>query len=127
MERWRVDDAPQKKTYTQYFLEALPLYLSIGMTAKEFWEGDCCLAVAYRKADEMKRKDERDTKNFNAWLSGMYVSAAIASCFSKDFKYPEEPYKLFKEDEKKSLDEKMLELAEGFRQLANAKNKMKGQ
>ena len=65
MERWRVDDAPQERTYTQYFLEALPLYLSIGMTAKEFWEGDCCLAVAYRKADEMKRKDERDTKNFN--------------------------------------------------------------
>lgn len=97
------------------------------MTAKEFWEGDCCLAVAYRKADEIRRKDERENKNFNAWLSGMYVSAAISSCFSKDFKYPDEPYKLFKEENNKSFEEIMLDNAEGFRRLVEAKNKQKGQ
>lgn len=95
------------------------------MTSKEFWEGDCTLAVAYRKADEMKRKNERDIRNFNAWLSGMYISAAIANCFSKNSHYPEEPYEIFKDDQKeKSYDEIMTENAEGFRKLVAQKNKL---
>ena len=32
-----------EKTYTEEFYEAFPFYLSIGMTADEFWNQDCLL------------------------------------------------------------------------------------
>ena len=44
------------KTYTETFNEIFPQYLSIGMTEEQYWDGDCQLVVAFRKADE-KRYD----------------------------------------------------------------------
>ena len=95
------------------------------MTAKEFWEGDCCLTVAFRKADEMTQKAKREKDKFNAWLTGLYVQEAIASCFSKDGKYPDKPHDIFKadKDNEKTYDDIMRENAENFRKFAEAFNK----
>lgn len=90
------------------------------MTYEEFWEGDCTLPIFYRKAYEIKQKSENELNNFNAWLQGRYFAEAIASCFSKDYKYPEKPFELSKN---KTEEEIMLERADRFRQFVKAKKK----
>ncbi len=63
------------KTYTEQFEEICPFYLSIGMTADEFWNQDCMLVKFYRKANELQKK----RKNEELWLQGLYVYQAIIS------------------------------------------------
>lgn len=76
----------------------MPYYLSIGMSKAEFWEDDPYLAICYRDADTMQRRD----KNEFIWLQGMYIYEAVASVMSAVFakkgskpqKYPEKPYRI---------------------------------
>jgi hypothetical protein len=77
------DDSSSFRSVKEVFESCLPFYLSIGMSAVEFWEGEPSLAVAYRKADEIKREN----MNFAAWLSGVYVYRALlcASPLFHDF------------------------------------------
>lgn len=81
----------------------LPYYLSIGMTASEFWDGDVWLAPAYRKAYDLKRRE----KNFFCWLNGQYVYTAIGhmspalNALAKDHKpvpYLDRPFPLSQEE-----------------------------
>lgn len=60
---------------TDLFFESLPYYLSIGMTADEFWNGDYRLATAYRKADEIRLKRQ----NYMAYLQGLYVYERVGN------------------------------------------------
>ena len=60
-------------TYTERFYEQFPYYLSIGMTAEQYWDGDPSLTKYYRKADEMRM----ERRNQEMWLQGMYVYEAI--------------------------------------------------
>lgn len=62
-----------RRSYTSYFREVFPFYLSIGMTYDLFWNGSPWLAESYREA----RKIQRDRDNENAWLLGAYVYHAI--------------------------------------------------
>lgn len=43
------------------------------------------------KAHEEQLQRDIDEKEFTAWINGLYTSMAIASCFSKNCKYPENP------------------------------------
>lgn len=47
--------------------------MSIGMSYDEFWNGDVSMVKAYRKANELRDK----RRNFELWLSGMYVYEAL--------------------------------------------------
>ena len=86
------------KTYTEYFYEVFPFYLSIGMTADEFWNQDCMLTKYYRKAHEIKQ----NRKNEELWLQGLYFYEALcdvspllhafAKAGTKAHPYPTEPY-----------------------------------
>jgi hypothetical protein len=84
--------SPQK-TFTEYFNELFPAYLAMGMTWTQFWIDEPELAVAYRKA-EMIRKRRR---NEELWLQGIYVAealkATVCNMFNKGQKnqYPDEP------------------------------------
>ena len=60
-------------TYTERFYEQFSYYLSIGMTAEQYWDGDPSLAKYYRKAEEMRI----ERRNQEMWLQGMYVYEAI--------------------------------------------------
>ena len=60
--------------YRKLFDEAFPSYLAMGMTYDEFYNQDHTLAIAYRKAFELKRNEQ----NQNLWLLGAYVYQAIA-------------------------------------------------
>ncbi len=72
---------------------ACPLYMAMGMTYEQFWEGEATMASAFRKADEIRRK----RRNEELWLEGIYtaeaLSATVGNMFSKGEKhqYPSEP------------------------------------
>lgn len=90
------EEAPP--SYTEQFYDAFPYYLSIGMTAREYWQGNSMLTKYYRKAHKMRLEHE----NYNAWLQGAYVYDAMcgvspilhafAKKGTKPVPYLKEPY-----------------------------------
>lgn len=55
---------------------------------------------AYQDAYIEKKKQELKMLDISAYYNGMYTLQAIASCFSKNTKYPEKPYSIQKQEEK---------------------------
>ena len=70
--------------------------MSIGMTYDEFWNQDVTLVGDYRKAHELKRRQQNEM----SYMQGIYFRDAILSTVcnmladkgSKKFEYPAEPY-----------------------------------
>lgn len=98
---------------TELFEKACPFYMSIGMSCKEFWEGDIRLPIFYMEAYRLKTEREQEQYDIAAWLSGMYNTQAfgtvIANAFSKKGtppqKYPEKPLSQQKNNAKRSAEE----------------------
>lgn len=65
--------SPVPFTYTQKFEELCPLYLSLGMTYEQYWDGDASMTVMFRKAHELKQEEE----NQRLWLQGAYFYEAL--------------------------------------------------
>lgn len=113
-------------TYSEKFESQCPLYMAIGMTYDEFWEGAADLVIAYRKADILRQK----RKNADAWLQGRYLYDALCTVvpalrgLSKEpvEPYLEEPYPFTKEDVEEFQRRKMEEQANNFREYAQAQN-----
>ena len=100
---------PSRLYASEIFDECFPFYLSIGMTAEEYWHGDPSLPRAFRKAYKLKQEQI----NHDAWLHGLYVYDAVASvvsCFSKNtsshHQYATEPYSFSatKTEEEKKIE-----------------------
>lgn len=53
------------------------MYMQMGMSYAEFYDGDPTLVIAYRKAFEMQRKHE----NHMLWLQGRYVYDAMCAVY----------------------------------------------
>lgn len=118
-------DTASSKSYTEIFDEQLPFYISLGMSATEYWEGDTALPYFYRKAWKMKSKYKADHENYLAWLQGMYIADAISSCFGKNHHYPKEPYELKTPEQPKTKAEEqkiVKKAALGFAEFVAAKN-----
>nr|DAE93144.1 MAG TPA: hypothetical protein [Caudoviricetes sp.] len=74
------------------------------MSSEEYWNGESSLVIPYRKAHQLKQKQQ----NYNAWLQGMYFYdaltrvAPIFNAFAKEGSrtepYLEEPYPITRED-----------------------------
>ena len=105
-----------RKTASDYFREAFPLYLATGMSYEEFWEKESWLVKSYREAQKIKR----DEINYSAWLHGIYVLDAlhtgipvvlngIAKSRIELPKYPETPLDLM-EKNKEEQEKKQMEL-----------------
>lgn len=97
------DNPPQEtKRWGEVFEEQAPFYLSIGMTADEYWRGYPRLAREYRESYKLTLQRE----NYMAWLQGMYVAKAVESTICNAFlgkgkkpnKYPDEPFPLTEEE-----------------------------
>lgn len=84
------------------------------MTATEYWDGDCLLVKAYRKAQRIR--DERE--DALAWLHGRYVYDAlrrVSPLFHdfvknrpKEIPYPDKPYlEMEKERKREETREQM--------------------
>ena len=80
------------------------------MTPEQYWEGDCTLTAAYRKAHELRL----ERKNEESWLAGAYLYEALL-CASpllrafvkkgtKPIPYPSEPFALSKAAREKQAD-----------------------
>ena len=104
--------------------------MSMGMTYDEFWEGDVQRTVAYRKADEIRRRQ----RNEYAWLQGRYIYDALCEAsplfrvsFSKGrispSDYTKEPYPVTeaerREREERKRKEEMERLKMAFMQFAS--------
>lgn len=98
---------------TELFEKACPFYMSIGMSCKEFWEGDVRLPIFYREAHRLKIEREQEQRDIAAWLNGMYNSQAfnvvIANAFSKKGtppqKYPDKPLSQQQSNAKQTAEE----------------------
>lgn len=93
-----------------------------GMTYEQFWYGDPCLAIPFRKAHEL----QVEQRNQELWLQGLYfynaVSVAINNAFSKQKqKYINKPLQLFPPSE----DERKAQIAENNRKLVARLNAFK--
>ena len=105
-----VTDSPSLTSFSDLFDEACPLYMAMGMTYAEFWYDDPKIAVAYRKADAIRRK----RRNEELWLEGVYtaeaLSATVGNMFSKGAKhpYPSEPFPITaaEQEERREREEK---------------------
>ena len=90
-----------RKLFSEFFEEICPVYLAMGMTWTQFWNDEPELAIAYRKADAIKKR----RKNEELWLEGMYMaealSATVGNMFSKGQKhdYPDEPFPITVEEQ----------------------------
>ena len=88
--------------FAKYIDGELPVYMAMGMTPDEYWNGDPALLKAYRKMDEIKRERENEM----LWLQGMYIYEAIGDlapilhAFAKKGReakpYAERPYPITK-------------------------------
>lgn len=66
-------ETPRTKTVVETLDEAFPYYLVMGMTYDQYWEQDCTMVKAYRKAFQIRQERE----NYMAWLHGMYIYEAL--------------------------------------------------
>jgi hypothetical protein len=69
----------------------LPQALSIGVDYRLFWTLTPKKLIPFVKAKEEEMKVKSMVMNNEAWLIGLYVQSAIASVFSKSYKYPKQP------------------------------------
>lgn len=86
------------------------MYISYGMTWKQFWYGDPWMVKDYRDAYILKRR----TENENLWLQGAYIynafQAVIATAFGKQReKYVEKPFDIFPKTEAEKHQERVNE------------------
>ena len=86
------------------------MYLAMGMTWSQYWEDEPKLAIAYRKAEMIRRR----RKNEELWLQGLYFShslnSTVGNMFSKSAKnqYPNEPFPITADEqqERREREEK---------------------
>ena len=89
--------------------------MSIGMTYDEFWNQKVDMVRAYRKAYELKRRQQNEM----LWLQGAYVRdallATVGNMFSekgaKPIEYPSDPYPITAEqvEEKEAAEKRKME------------------
>lgn len=84
-------DAPQSQFGT-YLDQLCPYAMAWGMTWSEFWYGSLDRLHDYWQANQYSI----ERRNQELWLQGIYIHAAIASCFDskKKAKYPDKPYRI---------------------------------
>ena len=96
----------EEHTFTEIFEQCFPYYLSIGMSANEYWHGDISLVEGYRKAEQLRM----ERKNTESWIQGAYIYEAfirvapILNAFAKKgtkpLEYIKEPYPITEEQRK---------------------------
>lgn len=92
------------------------------MTSEEFWKDDPKLFYSYQKAYVEKTKKENILINYSKWLQGLYIHDALKKdltdygyAFVAGKKnpnketYPNEPYDLFGDKEKRDSEKKKME------------------
>lgn len=84
-----------------------------------FWKLNPKKLEPFTKAAEMEQKAMQARLNLSAWVAGVYVQHAIASCFSRGAKYPQKPIDFFGTEEK-ATPEQEAAMFENFMYAHNA-------
>ena len=66
----------ESTSLTKTFEEACPIYMSYGMSYKDFWYGPVYMTRFYRDANKLRIRQQDE----NNWMIGMYVYEAIIDC-----------------------------------------------
>lgn len=101
-EKGEIEESPLL-SYSDFIYQQFPMYINMGMTADEYWNGDYELLPCYRKAAKEKLKND----NYMAWLQGLYVYEAmicVAPTFNslkptKPHDYRERPIPITREEQ----------------------------
>lgn len=102
----------------------LPNAIMLGVDYELFWQLSPSKLIPFVRAYEERKKDRLNEANFIAWISGVYVSHAVAAVLGEGSGYPERPITIF-EDEK-SRDERKQKDAQAFGAYAAMFNKTYG-
>lgn len=89
--------------------------MSLGMSYKDYWEGENCLPRFFIEAYEKRRQRDIEEQNFSAWLTGLYNMKAFGVVLSNAFaergsppeEYFDKPIELFRRE--KTEEEKAAE------------------
>lgn len=92
----------------------------IGIDYELFWRLNPKKMEAFEEAFIKRTKLNQQQDNVNAWLNGIYMSYAIASCFGKNSQYPSEPINVYNDE--MSQQERLKMEAEKFEAYAIAFN-----
>ena len=106
----------------------------MGMTEKQYWEGDPQLAVAYREAYRLQRK----LQNEQAWLQGLYMydafAVVLANAFSKRgskklnyFDKPLDIFPLTEEERAQKVEEENRKMQEAMKAIMREQRRKKKQ
>lgn len=88
-----------------------------------FWRLNPKKLEPFQKAAEMEQKAMQARLNLTAWVSGVYVQHAVASCFSKGARYPQKPLDIFGL-EKKATPEQEAAMFEQYMIAHNAQREL---
>lgn len=69
------EEPKEQLSISELYDKVFPEYLAMGMTYRQFWQEDCRLVVAYRKAYRIRQEEA----NRAAWLNGLYMFKALQS------------------------------------------------
>ena len=105
-------DTKPKKFY-EIFEEVFPYYLTLGMSAHQFWDEEASLVKAYREAKKIAIREA----NFDMWLQGRYIYRAVVTAIANTFgdaqgkalEYPDRPDPLLKEDIEAENERRQME------------------
>ena len=89
-----------------------------------FWKLNPKKLEPFQKAAEMEQKAMQNRLNLTAWVTGVYIQHAVASCFSKGAKYPQKPLDIFG-TEAKATPQQEVEMFERFMMAHNAQREVK--
>ena len=95
----------------------------MGIPYDLFWKLNPRKLKPFRKAEEMKIEASQARLNLTAWISGIYIQHAIASCFGKNNKYPKEPIDFFQKKEKLTPEQEAANFAAYVEQFAMRRKK----
>ena len=121
-------------SYTKTFEDMCPIFMSYGMSYRDYWYGDAYEVQFYRDSYRLKVQQQDE----NNWMQGMYVYEAIIDCspilhpFSKKcakpLQYSEKPYLYdkisdeFKTKEQKEKEEEQQREAERLKAIIHFNN-----
>jgi hypothetical protein len=119
----------EPKTLAEIFRLAFPYYLAMGMTYDEYWRDDPTLVRDYRKAWEIRKKNDE----FDRWRRGMYfydallrvspVLRAFGKGEVKPKEYPDRPYPLTEKEAREQEQQKERENFFAFKKKLEAESK----
>lgn len=109
---------------TKTFEELCPIYMSYGMSYKDYWYGPAYMTKFYRESNKIKLKKQDE----NNWMIGMYVYEAMIDCSpvlhafckkgTKPLPYAEKPFLMDKLALREKTQEEIEQEQENKRLIA---------